>query len=105
MPIIFLLFVAGWFVVLKWFLNNRTFNRLFAFLMMSVLTYLSFELMLWSFQLPLPVMMVIGLIPLVGVAYGFRLYDHYSGRNKSKNDEKSKREDFLIADETNQDLA
>ena len=33
MPIVFLLFVAGWFAVLKWFLNDRTFNRLFVFLM------------------------------------------------------------------------
>lgn len=95
MPIVFLLFVLGWFAVLRWFLKNRTFNRLGAFLMMSVLTYLSFEIMLWSFQLPLPVMMVVGMIPVVCVAYGYRLYDHYSKREKTKNEEKSKRADSL----------
>ena len=95
MPIVFVLFVVGWFFVLKWFVQKRTFNRLGAFLMMSVLTYLSFELMMWSFRLPLPVMMVIGLIPVVFVGYGFRLYDHYTKREKLKNDEKPKREDFL----------
>ena len=95
MPIVFVLFVVGWFVVLKWFLQQRTFNRLGAFLMMSVLTYLSFELMMWSFSLPLPVMMVIGLLPVVCVAYGFRVYDYHTKREKAKNDEKPKREDFL----------
>jgi hypothetical protein len=95
MPVVFILFVIGWLGITYWFLQNRTFNRLFGFLLMSVLTYLSFELMMWSFQLPLPVMMVIGLIPVIGVAYGFRLFDHYSKREKIKNEEKSKREDFL----------
>ena len=95
MPIVFIVFVVGWFVVLRWFLQKRTFNRLGAFLMMSVLTYLCFELMLWSFRLPLGVMLFVGLIPIVCVAYGFRLYDHYSKREKLKNDDKSKREDFL----------
>ncbi|MDQ7027385.1 MAG: hypothetical protein Q9P01_13120 [Anaerolineae bacterium] len=98
MPIVFLLFVLGWFAVLRWFLHNRTFSRLGAFLMMSVLTYLSFELMLWSFRLPLPVMLGVGLLPLICVAYGFRLYDHYSKRAKAKNDEKSKRKDFLVSE-------
>jgi hypothetical protein len=95
MPVVFIVFVVGWFAVLRWFLQKRTFNRLGAFLMMSVLTYLGFELMLWSFRLPLAVMMFVGLIPIICVAYGFRLYDHYSKREKAKNDEKSKREDFL----------
>jgi hypothetical protein len=89
------MFVIGWFAVLRWFLQKRTFNRLGAFLTMSVLTYLSFELMMWSFRLPLAVMMVIGLIPVICVSYGFRLYDHSTKRGKLKNDEKSKREDFL----------
>jgi Ca2+/Na+ antiporter len=95
MPIVFVLFVACWFFVLRWFLQKRTFNRLFAFLMMSVLTYISFELMMWSFRLPLPVMLVIGLLPVVCVAYGFRVYDYHMKREKAKNDEKPKREDFL----------
>lgn len=98
MPIIFLLFVLGWFAVLKWFLINRTFFRLGAFLMMSVLTYLCFELLLWSFQLPLPVMMVVGLLPLICVAYGFRLYDHYTKRAKAKNEEKPKHETPLVVE-------
>jgi hypothetical protein len=94
-PLVFLLFLLGWFAVLKWFLQQRTFNRLGAFLIMSVLTYLSFELMMWSFRLPLPVMLVIGLLPLVCVAYGFRVFDYHMQREKLKNDEKPKRENFL----------
>jgi len=97
MVLIFLLFLVIWAGILYWFLQARTFYRLGTFLIMSVLTYLSFELMMWSFQLPLGVMMVIGLLPVIGVVYGFRIYDHYRKREKRKNDEKYKRDDITIA--------
>ena len=91
MLLVFITCVLGWIGVGMWFNRNRTFYRLGGLLMMSVLTYMSFEIMMWSFQLSLPYMMVIGLIPVVVVAYGFRYYDHhYRQLQKYKNDEKAK---------------
>ena len=93
MVIVFLLFLAGWIGVAYWFFQNQTFYRLFAFLMMSVLTYLSFELAVWSFRPPLYVMLGIGLIPIVFVAYGYRVYDYKRAEIKAKNDDKVKRDE------------
>lgn len=97
MPIVFVVMLLICFAVLYWFLQKQTLYRLFAFLMTSVLTYLSFELTLWSFNLPLPVMMVVGLIPLVCVVYGFRVYDYNRKREreKSKNEHKNKHEEAI----------
>lgn len=87
---IFLCMLLIWGVMVYRLLQERNFYRIFGVLMSSFLLYISFELILWSARLPLQVMMVVGLIPVVCVAYGFRLYDHYRQREKVKNDDKYK---------------
>jgi Ca2+/Na+ antiporter len=93
--IIFILFVLGWVGVLYWFLQDRNFFRLGGLLIMSLLTYLSFELTAWSFRPPFWVMLIIGMTPLVLVSYGFRAYDYKRKQEKLKNEEKPKNEEEL----------
>jgi hypothetical protein len=91
MIIVFIICLLLWFSAIYWFLQDRTFNRLFGVLMMGVITYLSFELTAWSFRPPLPVMMAIGLLPIISVAYGYRYYEHkYRLPQKTKNEDKTK---------------
>jgi hypothetical protein len=91
MIIVFIICLLLWFGTVYWFLQDRNFNRLFAILMMGVISYLSFELTAWSFRPPLSVMMAIGLLPIVSIAYGYRYYEHkYRKPKKPKNDDKSK---------------
>lgn len=99
MIIIFIVLFSVSLLMLYYFLRDQTLTRLFAFMMCSVLTYLSFELTLWSFRLPLPVMLVVGLIPICCVAYGFRVYDYHRQREseKIKNDDKAKHEETIAA--------
>ncbi|MEM9951984.1 MAG: hypothetical protein AAF846_10305 [Chloroflexota bacterium] len=89
---VFIVMLLGWFGALHFFLQERTLLRIFALLLMSLLTYLSFELTLWSYNLPLPVMMIVGLIPIIVIAYGFRIYDYNRKQElaKRKNDDKAK---------------
>jgi hypothetical protein len=94
MALIFILFLLGWVGVLYWFLQDRNFFRLFGLLMMSVLTYLSFELTAWSFRPPFWVMLIIGLIPICLVSYGFRAYDYKRKQEKLKNEDKLKIEEL-----------
>jgi hypothetical protein len=94
-PIIFILFVLAWVAVLYWFLQDRNFFRLGGLLIMTFLTYLSFELTAWSFRPPLWVMLIIGLIPLAFVSYGFRAYDYKRKQEKLKNEEKPKHEEEM----------
>ena len=94
MIIIFTLFLLIWFGVVYWFWQDKNFNRLFAVLMMGVLTYLSFELTVWSFRPPLHVMLAIGLFPLASVVYGYRYYEQkYRQPEKAKNEDKYKTEE------------
>lgn len=95
MIIVFIMMLLGWFGALYFFLQQQTLGRIFGLLLMSLLTYLSFELTLWSYNLPLPVMMVIGLIPIALVTYGFRVYDY----NRKQELEKRKNEDKPKVDE------
>ena len=95
MVFIFILFLLGWFGVLYWFLQDRNFYRLFGLLLMTFLTYLSFELTAWSFRPPFWVMLIIGLLPILFVSYGFRVYDYKRKQEKLKNEEKFKQEEEL----------
>ncbi|MEL6405297.1 MAG: hypothetical protein AAFN11_00410 [Chloroflexota bacterium] len=92
MIVVFIAFFLVWLGALYFILQKQDLVRLFGFMMSSVLLYLSLELTLWSFNLPLPVMLVVGLIPLVCVLYGFRVYDYNRQREleKRKNDDKLK---------------
>lgn len=99
MIVVFIVMLLGTFGALYYFLQKRTLYSIFGLMLMGVLTYLSFELTLWSYNLPLPVMMVIGLIPISIVTYGFRVYDYNRKREleKRKNDKKSKSEEVASA--------
>ncbi|MGB7340609.1 MAG: hypothetical protein WBC91_17055 [Phototrophicaceae bacterium] len=99
MVIVFIVMLLGWFGALYFFLQERTLGRIFGLLLMSLLTYLSFELTLWSYNLPLPVMMVVGLIPISIVTYGFRVYDYNREQEKEKlkNDDKHKADEVVSA--------
>lgn len=99
MIVVFIVMLLGWFGALYFFLQKQTLGRIFGLLLMSLLTYLSFELTLWSYNLPLPVMMVVGLIPISLVTYGFRVYDYNRKREneKLKNDDKLKQEETVNA--------
>lgn len=96
MIFIFIICLLLWFGTIYWFLQDRNFNRLFGVLMIGVITYLSFELTAWSFRPPFQVMMAIGLLPIISVAYGYRYYEHkYRQPQKAKNEEKSKTEEII----------
>lgn len=70
---------------------DPTLNRVFWPLLMGVLMYISFEVVMWSLNMPLVVMMTIGIAPLVLVMMGFRYYEYYNKpENKAKNQTKSK---------------
>ncbi|MGJ3240898.1 MAG: hypothetical protein ACFE0Q_19475 [Anaerolineae bacterium] len=98
MILVFIVMLLGWFGALYFFLQKRTLTRIFVLLLTSLLTYLSFELTLWSYNLPLPVMMVVGLLPIVVIGYGFRVYDYQCKREreKRKNDETTSTEELLV---------
>ena len=96
MIIIFIICLLAWIGTIYFFLQDRSFNRLFAVLMMGVISYLSFELTAWSFRPPLPVMLGIGLLPIVSISYGYRYYEKkYREPEKAKNDDKSKNEETV----------
>lgn len=88
--ILFLTMAIIWGVMAYRLYQQRSFYRIFGLLMSSFLLYISFELVLWSLQLPLVVMMGIGFMPVFLVAYGFRVYDYNRQREKLKNDRKHK---------------
>ena len=96
MIIVFIVMLLGWFGALYFFLQKQTIGRIFGLLLMSLLTYLSFEITLWSYNLPLPVMMVVGLLPITVIAYGFRVYDY----NRKRDAEKAKNDDKHATEET-----
>jgi hypothetical protein len=99
MIVVFIVMSIGTLAALYFFLQKRTLYSIFGLLLMGVLTYLSFELTVWSYRPPLPVMMLIGLIPISVIAYGFRVYDFNRKREieKRKNDDKAKTEEAVNA--------
>ena len=99
MIIVFIVMLLGTLGALYFFLQKRSLYSIFGLMLMGVLTYLSFELTLWSYNLPLPVMMIVGLIPITVIAYGFRVYDYNRKREieKRKNEDKSKTEEAVSA--------
>lgn len=99
MIVVFIVMLLATFGALYYFLQKRTLYSIFGLLATGVLTYLSFELTLWSYRLPLPVMMVIGLIPISVIVYGFRVYDYNHKREleKRKNEDKVKTEEVMSA--------
>lgn len=83
---------AGWLGSLRLFLEKQSLPRIFGVLIMSIWTYITLVLFIIdAFAPPFMVLLILGLIPVFAVAYGYRLYDHYKGRNprksKRKNDE------------------
>lgn len=95
--VIFLLCLLGWLGALYLLYREQTITRLFGLLMMSVWLYMSVELMMWSARLPLHFMMGMGLLPILLVLVGFRVYDRSREREKIKNDEKAKNDDLVNA--------
>lgn len=99
MILVFIVMLLGTFGALYYFLQKRTLYSIFGLMLMGVLTYLSFELTLWSYNLPLPVMMIVGLIPISIVTYGFRVYDYNRKQElkKRKNEDNSNTEEVVSA--------
>ncbi|QPC80781.1 hypothetical protein G4Y79_13790 [Phototrophicus methaneseepsis] len=64
--------------------NQRSLTYWGVFIGACVLVLIGVVLVLFTFDPPLWLMLVIGLLPVLGVAYGYRLYDHYSERAKAK---------------------
>ena len=82
--LIFVVCVLGWLGMAYLVYQKRSFYRWGFFILMSVWLYISAVLVIFTMNPSLPVLLIIGLIPVVGVAYGYRLYDHYSTREKPK---------------------
>jgi len=76
----------GWVGAARLVYVRRTLPRIFGLLLMSIWLYVSLMLVLFAMQPALEVLLFFGLLPIVVVAYGYRLYDHYSSTAKSKND-------------------
>lgn len=95
--LIFAICALGWLAMAYLVYQERSFYRWGFFILMSVLLYISIILIAFSLNMPLPVLLILGLLPVFGVAYGYRLYDHYSAREKEKNT-KEKRSDVQNLD-------
>lgn len=73
---------------------DPTLSRVFWPLLFGLLTYISFEIVLWALNMPLAVMLTVGLTPLVLVMFGYRYYEYYNKPDdKMKNQTKSKSAD------------
>lgn len=72
---IFTICLMGWGGSLYLMRQTRTLNRLFLFLVMSIWTYVSFAIWIISLDPPLWTWLLLGLIPVFAVAYGYRYYE------------------------------
>lgn len=88
--IVFLLCLLGWLGAMRLLYVARSLPRIFGALIMSVWLYISVILVLISWNAALEVMLFFGVLPVVMVAYGYRVYDHYEKQAKLKNDQKLK---------------
>lgn len=85
------IFAVGLIITARRAWADPTLSRVFWPLLMGLLTYISFEIVLWSLNLPLAVMITVGLMPLIIVMMGYRYYEYYNKpENKQKNEPKSK---------------
>jgi len=71
-----LLLGMGWSGSLYLLQQERTFNRWFLVLIMSVWFYISIVVVVVSFNPPITVWLCLGGLPLAIIAYGYRLYDY-----------------------------
>lgn len=88
---IFVLCLLGWLGALRLLHQKRTLAHIFGALIMSVWLYVSLMLILFTLEPPLEVWLAFGAAPVFLIAYGYRLYEHYQGQGKGKNDHKNKR--------------
>lgn len=89
--IIFVACLTGWLGALRWWYDaRRELPRIFAVLLMSVWLYVSVMLVVFTWNPPLEILLFLGMLPVVVIAYGYRLYEHYAQREKVKNEEKRK---------------
>ncbi|MAU10891.1 MAG: hypothetical protein CL607_13800 [Anaerolineaceae bacterium] len=95
--LIFAICLLGWLGMAYLVYQKRSLFRWGFFILVSVWLYISIVLVIFTLSPPLPVLLIVGLIPVFGVAYGYRLYDHYSTREKEKNT-KAKRSDLQSPD-------
>jgi Ca2+/Na+ antiporter len=95
--LIFLVCLLGWLGALYLVYKQRTIMRLFGLLMMSIWLYMSIELMLWSARLPLLFLMSLGILPILFVMIGFKVYERSRELEKAKNDDKRKNEELVSA--------
>lgn len=69
--------VLIWFFAVYAYQQNRSFNRLFVLLLMTIIVYLSLAITIFaSFELSLPFILCMGALPVLVVAYGYRYYEH-----------------------------
>jgi CHASE2 domain-containing sensor protein len=89
--ILFLVCAAGLAGTYHLYNQKRNISRLFATLLMSAWTYMTFVLMLIEVLSPsLPLMLFLGGLPVFVVAYGYRYYEQKYGKpqaTKRKNDD------------------
>jgi len=82
--VMFVLCSIGWIGTGYLVVQRRSLIRWGFFLLMSVWLYTSVMLLVFATQPPLWLMLSLGFLPVACIAYGYRLYDHYSQREKSK---------------------
>lgn len=82
--VVFVMCSIGWVGTGYLLLQKRTLIRWGFFLLMSVWLYTSVMLLVFATQPPLWLMLFLGILPVLCIAYGYRLYDHYSQREKIK---------------------
>lgn len=94
LAITFVLLFAAWVTAIRAVLDEQSLERFFFAILSSTLLYLNAELIMWALGVPFGVMLFIGILPIIAVVYGFRVYDYrqQAVQEKVKNDEKIKRE-------------
>lgn len=83
MPLILanlVLCLLGWMGALLLLRKRRTFYRWFFVLLMSIWLYISVMLLIFALNAPLYCLLGCGLLPVLAVAYGYRVFDYYRKR-------------------------
>lgn len=89
--ILFIVCLLGWAGTVRLIWSRRTLITMLLFVMMTVWLYLSGVLILLTLNPPLEIWLLLGILPVIVVAYGYRIYDHRVKDNKVKRDDSDQR--------------
>lgn len=96
--ILFAICLLGWLGALRLIWSRRTLVTLLLFVMMTVWLYLSGVLILLTLSPPLEIWLLLGILPVIVVAYGYRIYDHRVKDKKAKRENSGTRSESTASE-------